>query len=134
MLATFSGQLTGTSSGSHIYVRGGWIASGSTSVAFICVALIVCFARAPRETGWIGWHGGWDIRKTNTNATDVEKPATALYLQEQHMVGGIEDLLAQGQRAEVESSHGSENERRWTKDLEKSGQGGPLSSNDANQA
>lgn len=33
MLCTFTGQLTGTSAGAKLYFRGGWVASGSLSVA-----------------------------------------------------------------------------------------------------
>ncbi|KAJ9497875.1 hypothetical protein LTR99_002877 [Exophiala xenobiotica] len=65
MLLTFTGQLTGTSAGAKLYERGGWIASGSLSVAFIGLTFFICLARGPYEQGWIGWTGGWDVRKKN---------------------------------------------------------------------
>ncbi len=65
MLLTFTGQLTGTSAGAKLYERGGWIASGSLSVAFIGLTFLICLARGPYEQGWIGWTGGWDVRKKN---------------------------------------------------------------------
>lgn len=63
MLATFCGQLVGTTAGSHLYVAGGWIVSGSYSVASIGVALLVVAVRGPWEQGWWGWSGGWSIFK-----------------------------------------------------------------------
>lgn len=63
MVCTFCGQLMGTAVGNHIYAEGGWIASGSASVAFSCFALVLCVVRGPHETGWVGWSGGWRITK-----------------------------------------------------------------------
>ena len=63
MLSVFCGQLTGTAVGNHVYAQGGWIKSGSTSIGFIGAALVVCFARAPWEKGWVGWSRGWGIRR-----------------------------------------------------------------------
>lgn len=51
MLATFAGQLIGTSAGAHLYNRGGWIVSGSFSVACIGAGIIVTLARGPYEEG-----------------------------------------------------------------------------------
>ena len=65
MVSTFCGQLVGTSVGNSLYARGGWTRSGSASVGFIGVALVFCFARGPHEKGWVGWHGGWGIRRTD---------------------------------------------------------------------
>jgi predicted MFS family arabinose efflux permease len=70
MVATFCGQLVGTSVGSHLFGRGGWIASGSYSMGSIGVALIICFARGPWEDGWVGWHGGWSIWKKSRDSGD----------------------------------------------------------------
>ncbi|KAL8657696.1 MAG: hypothetical protein Q9226_001648 [Calogaya cf. arnoldii] len=63
MISAFCGQLTGTAVGNHNFARGGWISSGSTSVGFLAAALLLCAARGPREKRWIGWGGGWRIRK-----------------------------------------------------------------------
>ena len=76
MVITFLGQLTGTSAGNRLYAHGGWVASGSLSVAFIAFSFLVCAARGPWETGWVGWGGGWSIRKKDKNSADgktVEK-------------------------------------------------------------
>jgi len=39
------------------------VASGSCSVGFVCAALALCFLRAPWETRWVGWRGGWNMRR-----------------------------------------------------------------------
>ena len=65
MVSVFCGQLVGTSVGNTLYARGGWIRSGSASVGFIGLALVFCFAKGPREKGWVGWRGGWGIRRTD---------------------------------------------------------------------
>ena len=41
--------------GNKLYAQGGWITSGSASVAFIGAALVMCFANGPWNKGWIGW-------------------------------------------------------------------------------
>ncbi|KAI6086789.1 MFS general substrate transporter [Hypoxylon rubiginosum] len=65
MVFAFAGQITGTAVGNRLYAQGGWVWSGSSNIAFIGVAIIVGIARGPRETGWIGWSKGWNIRKDN---------------------------------------------------------------------
>lgn len=74
MLFTFCGQLTGTAAGNHIYARGGWVHSGSLSVGFCAAAILLLCLRGPRETGWIGWHGGYSLKKEAKDAAreDVE--------------------------------------------------------------
>ncbi|KAK0964909.1 hypothetical protein LTS01_018594 [Friedmanniomyces endolithicus] len=70
MVATFCGQLVGTSVGSHLFARGGWIASGSYSMGSIGLALLITLARGPWEEGWVGWHGGLGIyKKSKDSAT-----------------------------------------------------------------
>jgi len=70
MLMSFMGQLTGTSAGNELYERGGWMASGSLSVGLIAFSFVVCAARGPWEERWLGWQGGWSIRKKNKDAAD----------------------------------------------------------------
>lgn len=65
MVSVFCGQLTGTAAGNHLYAQGGWIKSGSASVGFVSSALVICLMRGPHEQGWIGWGGGYKIRKAN---------------------------------------------------------------------
>ncbi|KAF3049768.1 hypothetical protein E8E11_007501 [Didymella keratinophila] len=70
MVSTFCGQLIGTAAGNHIYAAAGWIGSGSTSVGFIATALLVMVARGPWEDGWVGWKGGWSLKKRNKDSAD----------------------------------------------------------------
>ncbi|MCJ1417288.1 hypothetical protein MMC32_003630 [Xylographa parallela] len=75
MVSVFCGQLMGTAVGNDLFAKGGWIRSGSASVGFIAAALVICFSRGPWETGWVGWHGGWSIRRRDLGPpkSDVEK-------------------------------------------------------------
>ncbi|KAI8950027.1 major facilitator superfamily domain-containing protein [Xylaria longipes] len=63
MVFCFAGQLTGTAAGNRLYARGGWVWSGSMSIGFIGAAILIGLARGPRESGWVGWKGGWNIRR-----------------------------------------------------------------------
>ncbi|KAK9786704.1 putative Major facilitator superfamily domain-containing protein [Seiridium cardinale] len=63
MVFSFAGQLTGTAVGNRLYAQGGWVWSGSCNIAFIGFGILLCFLRGPRETGWVGWHGGWKLRR-----------------------------------------------------------------------
>jgi len=76
MVSAFCGQLMGTAAGNRLYATGGWVMSGSASVAFICAALLICSLRGPHETGWFGWTGGWNMKKT-ASSTPPEKPRLA---------------------------------------------------------
>ncbi len=98
MICIFGGQLMGTAAGNSLYDKGGWIASGSANVGFICAALLVCLLRGPHESGWVGWSGGWNMREErhplepkHTRAEDVE-----MQTEQSHEVGSKEE--AQGER------------------------------------
>ncbi|KAI0155384.1 MFS general substrate transporter [Hypoxylon sp. FL1284] len=78
MVFAFAGQIMGTAVGNRLYAQGGWVWSGSSNIAFIGVAIIVGIARGPRETGWVGWSKGWNIRKDDApkrtpEISDVEE-------------------------------------------------------------
>ncbi|KAG9690158.1 MFS general substrate transporter, partial [Aureobasidium melanogenum] len=83
MVATFCGQLVGTAAGNHLYARGGWVVSGSYSVASIGAALICCFARGPWAEGWFGWGGGWSVYKKSAQSADGKA-------EEKQTMGAIE--------------------------------------------
>ena len=72
----FLGQLVGTKAGNEVYEKyGGWIASGSLSVALLVFSYLVIALRGPYEERWIGWHGGWALkpkgRDTDPNGEEV---------------------------------------------------------------
>lgn len=78
MVFTFCGQLTGTAVGNSLYARGGWVLSGSYSVASIGGALLICLLRGPWEERWIGWGGGWAVfqkKKVSAPSTDTSEKA-----------------------------------------------------------
>lgn len=98
MLLSFCGQLTGTAVGNRLFAQGGWTYSGGCSselqclfvqgcqislseretkqctVGFVGLALIIAFARGPRETGWIGWGGGWKLRRDDLASKKKQTP------------------------------------------------------------
>jgi predicted MFS family arabinose efflux permease len=78
MVSTFCGQLIGTAAGNHIYAASGWIGSGSASVGFIGAAILVIVARGPWEENWVGWRGGWSMRKKDLNSADGKTSEGAL--------------------------------------------------------
>jgi predicted MFS family arabinose efflux permease len=73
MLAAFCGQIMGTSVGNSLFAQGGWIHSGSASAAFTCAAILLCFLRGPHEKRWIGWHGGFNIRRPRETNRDEDQ-------------------------------------------------------------
>jgi hypothetical protein len=79
MLSTFVGQLMGTSAGNHVFAQGGWIRSGSASVGFIGAAILFALARGPWEKGWVGWHGGFSMRKKDKMSADGRTAETVFY-------------------------------------------------------
>lgn len=83
MVCTFLGQITGTSAGNRLYAQGGWVASGSLSVALLCFGLLITLARGPYEETktWIGWKGGVGIRKRNKNSADGRTEEKAAYAE-----------------------------------------------------
>lgn len=93
MVSVFCGQLVGTAAGNSLYARGGWIRSGSASVGFIGAALCVCFLRGPWEPGWVGWHGGWSIRRR-----DLGPKTTNSATQEPAIEQALDELSAEGEQ------------------------------------
>ncbi|KAI5918200.1 MFS general substrate transporter [Camillea tinctor] len=63
MVFTFAGQLFGTAVGNALYARGGWTHSGALNIAQMVTGILLLVIRGPHETGWVGWSGGWDLRK-----------------------------------------------------------------------
>lgn len=68
MTSCFCGSLAGVAVGNWLYAQGGWQYSGVVSIAFFAAALLVCFVRGPHEEHWLGWRGGWGIKKPPVEA------------------------------------------------------------------
>lgn len=117
MVFTFCGQLIGTSVGSDLYDRGGWIASGSYSVGSIGAALIVCFLRGPWEQRWVGWRGGWSIQKKAANTSDDLTAEERNPLRRLDTAEKLEDQ-AQKEQAERDLERGRAVEEKDTNDQE----------------
>ena len=108
MLAVFCGQLMGTAVGNHLYARGGWTSSGSASVGFIGAGLLICFSRGPWEKGWVGWNGGWEIRRRDLGPTTEDK-------REDIEKGMVEDgRRSDGSRTEVGNDESDETSAKDT--------------------
>ncbi|KAI0857050.1 major facilitator superfamily domain-containing protein [Xylaria cubensis] len=73
MVFCFAGQLTGTAAGNRLYAQGGWTWSGGLSIGFIGAAILIGFARGPRESRWVGWKGGWNIRRDKNIEEKAER-------------------------------------------------------------
>ncbi|KAI0474358.1 major facilitator superfamily domain-containing protein [Xylaria cf. heliscus] len=73
MVFCFAGQLTGTAAGNRLYAQGGWVYSGSMCIGLIGAAILIGLARGPRESGWVGWKGGWNIRRDENIGEKVEQ-------------------------------------------------------------
>lgn len=102
MVSVFCGQLMGTAVGNKLYAQGGWTASGSASVGFVGVALVLCFVRGPHETGWYGWGGGWGLRKRNLGGSRQEEHAVEQMLDEISAEQGSRDVIVEEKKG---SSH-----------------------------
>lgn len=75
MVFCFAGQLTGTAAGNRLYAQGGWLWSGGMNIGFIGAAVIIALARGPRESRWVGWKGGWSIRRDDIITGKAEQHA-----------------------------------------------------------
>ena len=122
MVSVFSGQLMGTAVGNSIYADHGWYASGSAAVGFVAFALLVALVRGPHEKGWIGWHGGANMRKqvprnTRKESKDVEnvvvedKPGSEVTIAVDSGAGNID-------HTENEVQHGSPSPINQTEKIE----------------
>ncbi|GIZ36696.1 hypothetical protein CKM354_000016400 [Cercospora kikuchii] len=66
-VAAFIGQLSGTSIGNRLYAIGGWSKAGIFNIAFLAAAIAVTTLRGPWETQWLGWRGGFNIRRRDVD-------------------------------------------------------------------
>jgi len=81
MVSVFCGQIMGTAVGNRLYAQGGWVRSGTASVGFVGLGILITMARGPNEKGWVGWHGGWSLRRKDLKTTKQE-PAVEEVLDE----------------------------------------------------
>ncbi|MCJ1312348.1 hypothetical protein MMC25_006022 [Agyrium rufum] len=104
MVSVFCGQLMGTAVGNRLYAQGGWVSSGSASVGFVGAALFFCIVRGPWEEGWIGWSGGWGIRKRDLpKADEKDDPEKALPASDANSEAALGDQNDHGRLASKNS-------------------------------
>ncbi|KAL4789172.1 major facilitator superfamily domain-containing protein [Aspergillus venezuelensis] len=77
MVGCFVGQLMGTAVGNRVYAQRGWVISGSVSLGLEGGALVLGLLRGPMEKGWIGWRGGWFLRRVHSAAASLSPNADA---------------------------------------------------------
>ncbi|KAH9919162.1 MFS general substrate transporter [Epithele typhae] len=85
ILSLFIGQVMGTSVSAQVFTQHGWRPTAALNLAWTGWGLFVLFLRGPHcpRYTWIGWQGGWELRKSVVDArTREEKERT-----EQGVVG-----------------------------------------------
>lgn len=73
-------------------------------MAFIGGALLCCFARGPWEPGWLGWGGGWSIRRRDLGPQGKQEPAVKQVMDELSAESGHE--IFEGDKVDKEKSGG----------------------------
>ncbi|BGP48575.1 hypothetical protein JCM10450v2_004451 [Rhodotorula kratochvilovae] len=77
LVCNFAGQLIGTAAGTRVYLDYGYRASGGLCVALAGFSVAVLFLRGPHlpNKRWVGWAGGWELRKRVHERAVAEKAA-----------------------------------------------------------
>ncbi|GAA5917654.1 hypothetical protein JCM6882_003423 [Rhodosporidiobolus microsporus] len=62
----FAGQLIGTAAGTRVYLKYGYRAEGGLCLGLLGFMLFILCLRGPHcpTKQWIGWAGGWELRKS----------------------------------------------------------------------
>ncbi|OJD39890.1 mfs general substrate transporter [Diplodia corticola] len=118
MVFTFCGQLMGTAVGSAVYQRHGWVASGSVSVGLVGVSLCFCAVRGPWETGWVGWGGGWALRRPKEEGGEVQQQGSGGVTGRSPGGGDDDDEEKGGEERVLEEIEvgGDRTGRAWSRD------------------
>ena len=110
----YLGQLTGTKAGNEVYEKyGGWIASGSLSVAVITFSYVIIAVRGPHEQRWIGWGGGWGIEPKGTKKGDGEEGDCGAKASVQ-----MESVSRDGSQPDARGNGGVDDRRPRTADVD----------------
>ena len=105
----------GTAVGSKVFTEHGWRADASLNLAWTGWTLFVLFLRGPHcpRYNWIGWEGGFELRKSRVLARQREEAAASEKTQTQDDSAGgaspVEIVKEVGEKTARESvSAGSE--------------------------
>jgi len=101
MVAGFVGMLVGTAVGNRLYAMGGWHYSGAAEIGFLVAAIVVCVARGPHETRWVGWRGGWGRRARDETPDEIREEVDGD--AEQSEVGAIGQVIREEEKDSGES-------------------------------
>ena len=82
-ISTSTNQLIGTSIGNHLYAIREWALSGEASIRFLAAALVVTMIKGPWETHWVGWRGGFHVRK---NGLDAAAQSTSAHIEREALI------------------------------------------------
>ena len=71
----FIGQVMGTSVGTKVFLEHGWRAGAALSLAWCGFCVFAMLIRGPnvRRYTWVGWEGGWEVRKDRVAAREAGK-------------------------------------------------------------
>jgi len=99
----FGGQMTGSSTGSKVFLDHGWRAFAGLTMGITGFSMLVLFLRGPMKNTktWIGWRGEWTFVKEKVV---VEEKKT---LPESNLEDGVdekvgEDILRGSNKAETD--------------------------------
>ncbi|KAF8633765.1 hypothetical protein AX15_001271 [Amanita polypyramis BW_CC] len=80
IISIFIGQVMGTAVGTKVFVRYGWRAAASLSLAWYAAQLVILLIRGPHcaRYTWFGWEGGAEARKSvvDTREREIEAQKT----------------------------------------------------------
>ncbi|KAI0369394.1 MFS general substrate transporter [Pilatotrama ljubarskyi] len=110
LLSLFIGQVMGTAVGSKVFTEHGWRPDASLNLAWTGWTLFVLFLRGPHcpRYKWIGWEGGFELRKSRVIAKQQAERDAAKRGEEAN--GGMG-----GEAGVVEEKRGAE-DRRMSED------------------
>lgn len=74
MVIAFLGQIVGTAAGNALYEQSGWRGSGGLNLGLIFLTFVICLARGPKEEGWFGWRGGWNMKLEEDTTEQIQEP------------------------------------------------------------
>ena len=97
----FIGQVMGTAVGSKVFTEHGWRPDASLNLAWTGFTLFVLFLRGPHcpRYTWIGWQGGFELRKSRVVARQQADREAAAAAEKQRAVD--EDENGDGAGREV---------------------------------
>ena len=116
ILALFIGQVMGTSVGAQVFTEHGWRPDAALNLAWTGWGLFVLFLRGPHcpRYTWIGWQGGFELRKSVVDARKREAEAAKATADEKTSAPNGEQVVEE-RRDEERSKDESTTEQKSVK-------------------